>query len=68
MSDNYIKGKGILVGEFNSDDIKNKIDKIKVEEKMNETGLKYTNSEIIKKKKDIVGIRLYVCNLDDMKI
>jgi len=40
-----------LVGDFDENDIKNKIDKLKVEQMKKETGLNYVNTKIIKKKR-----------------
>lgn len=60
---NYIKGLGIYVGEFKENDLKQGIDKIKVNEIMQETGLKYTNSKVTKN-----SIKIWVCNLEDFKI
>ena len=65
---NYIKNKGIFVGTFNEADIANDFDKKKIEEMKQKTGLNYTNTEIAKKGKKIVGIRIYVCNEDDFKL
>ena len=64
----YIKNKGILVGFFNANDVKKGIDKIKVKEYQEKYNLHYTNTELIKKNKKIVGIKIYVCNVYDFKI
>lgn len=66
--ENYIKGKGILVGTFNQEEISKNIDNQKVEEIKLKTGLKYTNTEFVKKGKEIVALRIYVCSLEDFKI
>lgn len=66
--DNYIKEKGILVGTFNNADIKSGRDKQEVQKKKSETGLKYTNQEFVKKGSKIVGLRIYVCTVQDFKI
>ena len=64
----YVKSKGYYVGCFNENDIVNKIDKKAVEKIKKETGLKYTNQEIVYKNKKPVGIKLYVCDLKTMNI
>lgn len=56
--------KGILVGTFNEEDLKNGVDKIKVEQAKKLYNLKYTNSEMVYEGKKIVGIRMYVCDVD----
>lgn len=61
----YIKKKGILVGTFTKDQLKKKIDKIEVDKAMEKYGLKYTNTEFVHKGGQIVGLRVYVCNLKD---
>ena len=42
--------------------------RIAVEKAKEETGLKYTNQEMVYKNKKPVGIKLYVCDLKAMKI
>ena len=63
----YIKGKGIPVGTFTEEDLKKGIDKIMVNKKMEETGLKYTNTKIIKEH-GIRKLAIWVCNVEDFKI
>lgn len=64
----YVKGKGYYVGCFDENDIANKLDKKAAEKAKEETGLKYTNQEMVYKNKKPVGIKLYVCDLKAMKI
>lgn len=64
----YIKGKGILVGTFSMDDLDAGKDTEAVMAAEEETGLRYTNTELVRSKGNIVGLRVYVCTLDDMKI
>lgn len=64
----YVKGKGYYVGCFDEHDIANKLDKKAIEKVKEETGLKYTNQEIVYKNKKPVGIKLYVCDLQTMRI
>lgn len=65
---NYIKGKGILVGAFNEDDLKQSKDKAQVKKMKEETGYQYTNTEFVKKNGKIVAMKVYVCTLDDMRV
>ena len=58
----------VLVGDFTEDDIKNRRDKIAVEQKMKETGLKYTKTKIIKRDGKSVATRIWVCDVDTFKI
>lgn len=60
--------KGFLVGTFNEKQIINGEDKKAVEKAKQETGCKYVNTEIIKKGKKIVGLKIYVCTVDEMKL
>lgn len=61
----YIKGKGILVGTFTESDIDEKADRKAVDKAMAETGLNYTNAELVYSKGKIAGLRVYVCTLED---
>ena len=65
MGRNYVKGKGILIGTFNEDDIANKRDKIAIEKAMIGTGYQYVHSEYVKKNGKIVGLRIYICDIKD---
>lgn len=56
--------KGILVGTFNEEDLKSGRDKEEVKKAKEKHGLKYTNSELVFKGKEIVGIRLWVCDVE----
>lgn len=64
----YQKGKGYLVGVFNEVDLKNGKDKIETDKLKEKTGMKYTNTSLVSKKGNIVGIKVWVCTLDDMKL
>ncbi len=64
----YIKGKGILVGNYSEKDITLGKDKKDVAEKKKETGYSYTNTELVKKDGKIVSIKIYVCSANDFKI
>lgn len=61
----YIKGKGILVGIYNEEDIELKKDKSDVERVKKETGYQYTNIEYVKKRGCIIGLKIYVCSGED---
>lgn len=65
MSEEYIKGKGILVGTFTESDIDARVDRKAVNKAMAETGLEYTNAELVYSDGKIVGLRIYVCTLED---
>ena len=57
----------VLVGTFNEEDVKNGRDKIAIEQKMDETGLKYINSKIIVKNGKPVGIEVYLCDVSEIE-
>lgn len=66
MTGVYIKGKGVLVGTFTKDQLKKKIDKIEIAKAKEKYGLKYINSEFLEKGGQLTGMRVYVCNLEDV--
>ena len=68
MSDTYIKGLGIPVGTFSEADMVNGVDKAAVKAAKEKYDLDYTNQEMIIKKGAIYSLKLYVCNIDDMKL
>lgn len=53
---------------FNEQQINNRDDKIATQKMMDATGYKYTNTEFIKKDRKLTGLKVYVCDLDDMEI
>ena len=57
--------KGIFVGTFNEEDIKRGADQKAIKEAMEKTGKKYINTELVKKAKEIVGIKIWVCDFED---
>lgn len=65
MTGEYIKNKGILVGTFDEEQLKKKIDKMEIAKAKEQYGLKYINNELVYKGSKIVGIRVYLCNLED---
>lgn len=64
----YVKGKGFLVGQFMEEELRKGIDKLEVKKAKEETGLKYTNSSYVKRKGEIVGLKLYVCTAEEMNL
>lgn len=56
--------KGILVGDFSEEDLNKKLDLAAVKRKQKETGLPYSNHEIVKKGGKMF-MRLWVCSLED---
>lgn len=58
----YIAGKGILVGKFSGEQLKNKEDKELFKKVSEETGYKYANTEIKKDK-----MLVYACSLVDCR-
>lgn len=58
----------ILVGTFNENDLRAGKDKIEVEKAKEKHNLKYTETEYVKKKGEIVGLKVYVCDLDTFSI
>ena len=58
----YIAGKGILVGKFSGEQLKNKEDKELFKKVSKETGYKYANTEIKKDK-----MLVYACSLEDCR-
>lgn len=66
--ENYIPGKGILVGTYTLSDIEIGLDRADVAVAMERTGLKYTNTKIIKKNGKPVSLRIWVCTAEDFEI
>ena len=60
--------KGIFVGEFSVDQIDSGADRIAVEKVKAETGLSYTNTEIVKKCGVPVGLKIWVCTASEMQV
>lgn len=56
----------VLVGIFNENDLKEGKDKIEVEKKKNETGYNYTKTELVKKGSKIIGIKIFVCDVQNI--
>ncbi len=57
--------KGIYVGRFTEEQVFRNEDQKAVAEKKAETGLKYTNTRLVRKGKKIVGLDIWVCSLED---
>ena len=62
----YEKGKGYFIGTFNHEDIRKGLDKEMVSKAQKKYNLKYTNTTIIKKNKENVGLKIWVCDFDDV--
>ena len=68
MENKYIKGLGVYVGTFNEQDLKEYKDKRALEKVQEKTGLQYTNTKLVMKRKEIIGIKIYACSSEDFKI
>ena len=53
-----MKNKGIYVGQFSEQDITLGLDKAAVEKAKAETGLKYTNTEFVKRNGKVVAMKI----------
>ncbi len=58
----------IYIGRFNQDDIENNRDKDVIDSEMRRTGLKYVNTEIIKRKGKIIGMDIYLSDIHDADV
>lgn len=58
----------VFVGEFTESEVANGLDKVCVADAQERTGLVYTNTQLVKKNGEIVAIKIWVCDLEDMKI
>lgn len=56
----------VYVGEFQAKDLSAGRDKSEVKLMMAKTGLKYTNTKLVKRKGEIVGIKIWVCDAESM--
>lgn len=56
------------IGQFTENDLINGVDKIKVAEEMEKTGLKYVNTEFVKKGKKVVGMKVWLCDMGSFKL
>lgn len=54
--------KKVLVGQFNEEDLNKGIDKIKIAEAKEKTGLKFITNKFIKRGGKIVGMQVWVCD------
>lgn len=63
---NYIKGKGILVGTYSDEDVRNSKDQREVYAMMEKTGYNSVNTEVIKKN-GIDYLKVYVCKSEDVR-
>lgn len=60
--------KGIYVGEFSEKDLESGVDRVRVSEMQEKTGMKYTNTKLVKRDGKIVGMKIWVCNAEDFEI
>lgn len=58
----------VYVGQFNEDELRSGIDKRKVAEAMEEYQLKYTRTKFVKKKGEIVGLKIWVTDVFDIDL
>lgn len=58
----------VYVGQFNEEDLKNGTDKQKIAEAMEQHQLKYTRTKFVKKKGEIVGIKVWVTDDFDLEL
>ena len=58
----------VYVGEFTESDLNAGKDKELVAEAMEKTGMKYTNTKMVKKRGKIVSIKIWVCDFSDVKV
>lgn len=56
----------VLVGTFNEQDLKEGKDKAAIQEAKAKHGLKYSDTKLVKKGEKIVGIKVWVCDADDV--
>lgn len=66
--DKYIKGFGVYVGEFNEEEIKAGKDRSLVKAAKDRNSLDYINVELIKDNHSVVGMKLWVCKREDLRI
>lgn len=55
----------IYVGKFTEEEVRKGIDKKAVEEKKAESGLKYVKTQLVKKGKQITGLKLWLMSLEE---
>lgn len=60
--------KGIYVGEFNAQDIDAGRDQKALAEVQERTGLRYNNTELIRRKGKIVGMKIWACSREDCEL
>lgn len=58
----------VFVGQFSEAEVANGLDKVCVADAQEQTGLVYTDTQLVKRKGKIVGIKIWVCDLEDMRI
>lgn len=58
------KQNQVFVGTFNESDLKEGRDKVAVQEAKEKHGLNYTNTEMVQRGGEIVGIKIWVCDAE----
>lgn len=58
----------VFVGEFSASDLMTGKDRLMVAAKQAETGLKYTSTEFVRRSGKIVGLKIWVCDLDEISV
>lgn len=58
----------IYVGEFTESDLDAGKDKALVAEAKERTGLKYTNTKLVKKRGKIVALKIWVCDFESVNV
>lgn len=58
----------VYVGQFSEAEVANGLDKVCVAAMQEKTGLKYVNTSLVKKRGEIVAIKIYVCDIQDLDI
>ena len=60
--------RGVYVGTFSDADIESGADIRAIAQKQRETGLQYTNSEIVTRHGKPIGLKVWVCGPEDVGI
>jgi hypothetical protein len=55
----------VYVGQFGENELAEGIHKIRIKAAKTETGLNYTKTEFVKRKGKIVGMKVWVCDVDE---
>lgn len=58
----------VYVGRFSEQDLSTGQDKAAVEKAMQETGLNYTNTKLVKRKGEIIAMDVWVCDATSFRV